>query len=253
MVKRLREKSARLLSAAGGSGTRPVISKDATLHRGRKKRLEKRQRQAAKQAFVQDELARISEAKKKKKSTKKRKKTPAGPALSILTPLQDALPAEEREPNEDAKETETERNARQGAVRHRARRRLLVDETEQVNNVRKFEGFVHNPVEALRQHLMNTISNDPCEIAPAIGEDKKAEKSKETSGGKVKLEIGKKGLEEARTMARERVREKVAEKKRFAEAAAALKKKRDDSKIKKQRLGGAARGRIGVKREKILG
>lgn len=236
-----------------------IISK-ATLpmHRGRRKRQEARRRLETKKDFIKSELARLEEEAEVKRAAQianDKKKSTLGPALAIMKDLAEALPKEERDEVEGEKMSEKEGKV----LRHKTRKKIVAEETEQIRNVRAHPVFKEDPMEALRQHLVNTVASDPAEIAPPLQEGKKR-KRKRRNKGKVthqgtvenlKVEVDGE-LEKARDKARERVAEKKERKAAMAETVAKMKRKAGG--IEKQTLSGLiskSRGRIGVKRPKI--
>lgn len=243
------------------------ISKDALpMHRGRKKRLETRKRLEKKKDFIAAEIEKLHKETEKKRAElrkKNAKRSPLGPALAVMGDMADALPSDK---GDDGKEGELPFKTGPKIVRHKERRRIVVAETEQVNNVREHPVFKEDPIEALRQHLMNTVSADPSEIPPALepgdaGASKKKKKGKGVVGGKKEAKrpkpefaLGKEEAERVQEEAKERVAAKREKKAAYAEAAMKMKRKKQGGKIEKQTLKGLMsrpRGRIGVKRPKI--
>lgn len=222
------------------------------LHRGRKKRQEARLRVEKKQKFIEEE---ISKAEKRKPS---KKVLALGPALAVLDSLADALPDEVETKKKDDATTKS-------VTKHWQRRKLVREETEQVRNVREHEAFKKNGIEALRLHLLNTVSRNPNEIAPALQPGQPgAPKKRKTENVKEKGKSAKKGglslpdkkdMEQVREAARDRVAKKRAKKEEWGRAAEQLKKKKQGGKIEKQTmrslLGKRRGGRIGEKRPKI--
>lgn len=258
-------------SAAALNRKSSAINKEVPMHRGRKKRVEAKQRLAAKKNFVHEELQRLEhEAQKKREQLKRdqKRKSPVGPALSVFGDMANALPVTKDDSSDDDDGGRKEQGPK--VLRHRERRRIVVEETEQAKNVREHAAFKSDPIEALRQHLMNTVSSNPCEVAPRLatgaagaakkrgrGKGKRDEKTweKTTVGRQLVAMPSKEGMEKIKADARERVAMKKAEKAELAEAALKLKKRRKGDKIEKQSLGSLlarpSRGRIGVKRAKI--
>lgn len=248
-------------SAASLSKKSTTISKDTTLHRGRKKRLETKRRFDKKKEFIKAEIEKLEQDSKSKKQKSKTSKKDLGPALAILGKIADELPKTQAEP-----EKPNYRN--RSVTNHRKRTKIAEEEREQVQRVQQHEAFKSNPVEALRQHLMNTVSSDPSEIPPALKpgmagapkigkvdtkeKQKKAGKEVDTSGMSVP---DKETMEKLREEARERVVRKREQKAVYAAAAIKHKRRKTSGKIEKQTLSGllarGGRGRIGVKRPKI--
>lgn len=221
--------------------------------RGRKKRVA--EQRAVKKEFVARELSRISaEAEAKRGALRARDAVRAsGPALAVMGGLGDALGEVERKVPEVVEER------REGKiVRIKARRRILAQEAAQVKNVLAHPGFVKDPMEALRQHLMNTVSSCPEEVPPAVDEGKgrrkkKGKHGKGSEGGDEGAAADLAGATAAvarmKKTAREAVVKKREHKQELATAAAAI-KKRKGGRVVKQTFG-APRGRIGVARPKI--
>lgn len=244
-----------------------LISKERgpTLHRGRKKREATKQRLERKKSFIASELERAEAetARKREEEAKKRaaRKGAVGPALAVLSEMAAALPAGA---DETGRAEEGERAGGRGKkMRHKARRRIAVEEAEQLRQVRAHAMFQADPVEALRQHLVNTVAADPGAVPAGLGKGKSRAGGEKGRGGRGG-EAGKAGglvadggaVERAREEARRRVEEKRERKAGLAEAAARLRKKRQGGRIGKQTLkgvvGGGRRGRIGEKRDKVL-
>lgn len=151
-----------------------------------------------------------------------------------------------------------------GGTSARARKHRVREETAQMASVSAHPAFQADPVEALRQHLLNTVCGAPEKVPPALAGDapgaaKKAkggaadgEKKKKKARTTVApaLEASKEALAQAREEAKDRVREKRERKADMERAAAALRKKGRG--VEKTRTSPQTRGRIGVKRPKIL-
>lgn len=247
------------------------IGKDALpMHRGRKKRLEAKRRLEKKKDFIAAEIERLhGETEKKRAELRKQNAVagPLGPALAVMGDIADALPSDQPEDEEvSAKDSHLRALSRTPKfVRHKERRRIVVAETAQLNNVREHPVFKENPIETLRQHLMNTVSAHPSEIPPPLapGDAGASKKKKKVKGGggekeakrpKPDFELGNEEAEKIREEAKQRLAAKREQKAAFAEAAAKLKRKKQGGKIEKQTLKGLMsrpRGRIGVKRPKI--
>lgn len=232
------------------------------MHRGRRKRQEVRRRLEAKKDFIKSELSRLeeeTEAKRTAQRVNEKKKSPLGPALAIMKDMAEALPTE-RDETEGKRNNGKAGGADGRVLRHKTRKKIVAEETEQVRNVRAHPVFKEDPMEALRQHLVNTVASDPTEVAPPLQEGKKGKRKRRNKrkvveqGGTKDLRVEVDGeLERARDEARERVAEKKERKAAIAEAAAKMKRKKTGG-IEKQTLSGLIskpRGRIGVRRPKM--
>lgn len=260
-------RKAAALSRDGG------IGKDSLpMHRGRKKRLEAKRRLEKKKDFITAEIERLHRETEKKRAELRKKNAiagPLGPALAVMGDIADALPSDKPDDAEVSAKDMRSLSHTPKVVRHKERRRIVVTETAQMNNVREHPVFKENPIETLRQHLMNTVATNPNEIPPPLapgdaGASKKKKKGKgsgSSEGGrkeakrpKTDFELGSDEAEKIREEAKERLAAKREQKAAFAEAAAKLKRKKQRGKIEKQTLKGLMsrpRGRIGVKRPKI--
>lgn len=274
MVKRSLARKAGLVPRKSDSLSRNGgINKDALpMHRGRKKRVEARKRLERKKDFIAAEIEKLHRGTEKKRAEiRKRnaKRGPLGPALAILDDMAEALPSVEADDETEDRVVGVETGRK--IVRHKERRRIVATETEQVNNVREHPVFKQDPIEALRQHLVNTVSAEANEIPAALGAgDAGAGKKKKNVKRKGDIDVNRKregkrakggGLgisteesERIREEAKERVAAKREQKAVYAEAAMKLKRRKEGGKIEKQSLKAVVsktRGRIGVKRAKI--
>lgn len=255
------------ISLSPSAGIKKGSSPTQTLHRGRKKRLQARQQLEKKKNFIQEEVEKVEKFKKQKeeKLCEKNEKTKNVllSALKLAEQMQDALP-EETDVKKISKEDEI---GQQSKVSHKQRRKIIQNETVQVNNVRKHPSFKENPMEALRKHLLNTVSNDPTDIPPPL--KTKSEKTKKNNKQSKKqnqtqpqkpaqgLTVQKETLQQINQQTREAVAKKREEKAAYAQIALKMKKEQNKNKIQKQTLTGllgrrSSKGRIGEKRPKIM-
>lgn len=231
------------------------------MHRGRRKRQEARRRLESKKDFIRSEIARLEEEAELKRAAqrlKDKKNSSLGPALALMKDMAEALPELEDDGGAERKKGD-QREMRPKVLRHKARKKMVAEEMEQVRNVRAHPVFKDDPMEALRQHLVNSIGTDPAEVAPPVQEGKQEKRTRRKRGkadGRVLQEVkgeGDEDMRKARGEAKTRVVEKREQKAVMAAAAAKLKRKKG-GKIEKQTLSGSIskwRGRIGVKRPKI--
>lgn len=242
--RRTRERAATLTPAESRSGpTRGKVEKASVLSRGRRKRAAAKARLEQKRDFIERELELQQIVEKKGKPARKKQRAP-GLSLSELV---QALPEKLESAPEAVKRPRTKLNAS-------TRGRIVAEETEQLQSVRENPIFKLNPVEALRQHLLNTVCATPSAVPPALSGDapgaKKEKRTEQQGKGTARVEVGAKQLAAARKQAREVVKEKRARKAEMANAVARLAKRRGDKGVVKVPKG--RRGRIGEKRPKIL-
>lgn len=167
----LRQKS--VADRAAGVSRIGAIGKESVLSRGKRKRFEKRARAERKQDFIDTELRRLeTEAGARRAALASRiSKRNRSPALSGLKALASALDSvcEDvvgKEVHDAAAETD---RPVQKVVREKARRQILADESAQVHNVLEHPSYQDDPMEALRQHLLNTVEDDPLSVPDAFG------------------------------------------------------------------------------------
>lgn len=183
-----------------------AIGKESVQSRGKRKRSEKRERAERKQDFIDTELRRLeAEAGSRRAALASRiSKRKGSSALSGLNALANALDKDSED--EAGKEVhgdapETARPVRK-VVHEKARRQILAEESVQVRNVLEHPSYQDDPMEALRQHLMNTVQDDPLSVPEAFGStlhQRQKEKLREERKGSVptrrkKDSVNKKGL-----------------------------------------------------------
>lgn len=204
------------LKALGVTKARNSLKVQATI---KKKKTQVRQEKH--DAFIEKVLTKI-EGEQATKNKKKKKKRRAGRTLLRLGAIGDAL--------DDVEFEKKERVA--VVVRSKTRSKILEEEIDQVSGVLKHPAFQENPMEALRTHLMNTVTQDPEAVPPSIAKKRKRHKKpekeqKEFRSGRQIRAAGKR-------------RDRLDSKARDAELAAEIAKKKK------------TRGFIGEKRPKIL-
>jgi hypothetical protein len=148
-----------------------TIGKESVMSRGKRKRFEKREHVQRKNAFIEDELARLEAAAVVRRnalaSSGAQRRKDTTPVLTSMSALADAVDAVGRAEQAVDTEGKAERPA-QKVVHEKARRRILADESVQVQNVIEHPSFQADPMEALRQHLMNTVGEDPLAVPAAL-------------------------------------------------------------------------------------
>lgn len=137
------------------------IDKDAVLSRGKRKRSVRRERLVLKKKFVKRELSRVSSEPLKHGSKKasvgaKRRHS----SLSSMRSLADAL-------NDAEAEIRRRKTLPEQRVLHSGgRTRLVVTEAAQMQQVREHPAFQADAMAALREHLINSIGEDPLSVPP---------------------------------------------------------------------------------------
>lgn len=166
------------VSSLGGIGKGTVLS------RGKRKRTERRERVTWKEEFVERELARLeAEAAKRAEHLAANKRTQ--PSFVKLGTLADALGEADAEARLHKKERPVQK-----VLHAKARMRLLEEETVQVNNVIEHPAFQADPMEALRQHLTNSIGEDPMSIPEALAPSSKKKLGKNGKAKASPAEVG---------------------------------------------------------------
>lgn len=211
------------LSTRGGCVAKKEDEAGA-LSRRRRKRAKVRRLDEKRRAFIEREVERRGGDTKKS----------IGEPLS-LDALQGAL--------QEAAADDGGKGVKQvgGAISARARKHRVREESEQLTSVRRHPAFQADPVEALRQHLLNTVCATPGAIPAALEGDRpgaRKERVKARVGATVAMEASKQAMAATREEARERVREKRQRKTQMQHAAGVLRK--------------TTRGRIGEKRAKLV-
>lgn len=171
--------------------TKAAAESLATLHRGRRKRLDAKQRSEKKREFVEAELAKIDNLIQAKRASAKRERAVklVGPALAVLSDdLVAALPddtakqAPEHEQVGDAKgrgTNKSEQNRSGSGLKHRQWAPKLIDEKQQMERVLKHDAFINTGLDALTSHLSNTVSCQAAEIPPPLPTNKPKSKDNE--------------------------------------------------------------------------
>jgi hypothetical protein len=257
----LRPKRAVIAAAsAGGTGTSQdgvarigTIGKESVLSRGKRKRHEKREYTLRKNAFIEDELARLEACAAARRKTLAasgalRRNGHLGPALAGISSLAEAVEAAGTDGPDEGAEGKKERPV-QKVVHEKARRRILADEAIQVQSVIEHPSFQADPMEALRQHLMNTVHEDPLTVPGALNA---GSKKKQRQKPKVRAGAGNAGASSRGKMRSEGMVEAAAQR-RVDKAGLDAQMRRN---MKKAGMGSGrvhkpARGRIGEKRPKI--
>lgn len=154
--------------------------------------------------------------------------------------------------DEAANLAKDEKPSASGGVPIKRRKNLVRIETLQATSVREHPIFKKDPIEALRQHLLNTVCPNPAAVPPKPGSEEEKKKGKKTKEKKTpKFDIDKESMAIAREAARERVREKREQKAEMARAAQKIQRRSSLEGVTKVRKS-PLRGRIGVKRPKLL-
>lgn len=146
------------------------IGKESVMSRGKRKRTEKRARVEQKKDFIDTELRRL-EAETELRRAALAAKAPsaaAGPALAEMSRLAAALACGGEGGGDGGRASVAKERPVQKVVHEKARRRILAEEAAQVKNVIEHPSFQADPMEALRQHLMNTVDEDPLAIPSAL-------------------------------------------------------------------------------------
>jgi Ribosome biogenesis protein SLX9 len=237
-----------------------AIGKESVLSRGKRKRTEKRARVERKQDFIDTELRRLeAEAASRRTAlaSKTAKRQEKG-SLTGMKVLSDALAGSsaaivraDGETLAKGKPAGAERPV-QKMVHEKARRQILADESVQVKNVFEHPSYQADPMDALRQHLMNIVGQDPLAVPEALApvemqkqkrkmrEERKslanASRAKAVGGGKKSV---------SRDTSTRRREEKAA----LAAKARSVRIKKNAKSV--QRV--EAMGRIGVPRPKLTG
>lgn len=230
-----------------------AIGKESVMSRGKRKRTEKRARVERKQDFIDTELRRLETEAVSRRATLASKNTNhrSSSALAGLSTLADALgPSAPQESAVDEAKKTTGGGDRpvQKVVHEKARRQILADESAQVRNVIEHPSYQADPMEALRQHLMNTVQDDPLGVPEALAP--------------TVLQKEKQKLREERQGVANQSRRKDSEKKtgrndsssRRRDAKAELAAKARSGRIKKNARSverAESLGRIGVPRPKL--
>lgn len=230
-----------------------AIGKESVLSRGKRKRSEKRARVERKQDFIDTELRRLeAEAGSRRAAIASRISQRQGKssALSRLDTLAKALSNDVADKASIEIEDDMAKAGRpvQKVVHEKARRQILAAESVQVRNVLEHPSYQADPMEALRQHLMNTVQDDPLAVPESFGptpQQKLKQKKREERKGSVALNRKK---DSGKSVS---VRDASARKK---EAKSDLAAKARSGRIKKnarsvERV--QALGRIGVPRPKL--
>lgn len=261
-------RGARAIGKTGGSSTG---GGEKTMHRGWRRRAETRQRVVRRQTFVAGEVARV--ATRKLKTRDERISRAVGSALAQLPLLGAALPLPDAFAARADAEGGGDRNGNGnrdgdgdggdrsggGGLRHRRFGTVVREEGAQMQMVRAHASFKQEGIEALRQHLENTVGD-----GGSTGQTDGA-KARHAKGG-AKHKKGKaKGGSNSSKMADveedaegERMRRRRDAKKRMADVAAARRAAGRTLQVQTQTMrsmiggGVGRRGRIGEKRPKDL-
>lgn len=259
----LQQKAARAIGNVGTSAkVSSGINKGATLHRGRRKRLEVKERAASKQKFIEEELAKLESIAAKKRETVKKARLvkSIGSALAILPDLAEALPDVDAHGKtsgrvgSDQAHGDSERGRKHG-VKHKAWSKIVERESEQLRRVQEHDAVKDLGIEALRMHLSNTVGAR-ADKRPGAGKWKGKVGGRDGGDGRVKktakhADRNRKGGDGKAGSVNVERREY---KKQMAERAASVTGKRRGE-VRKQTMKGLLgghRGRIGEKREKMV-
>lgn len=239
--------------SGGGTPTRSGSGGGVSKESRRQRKLGKqRERETKKRALVERELSlRVEKNSKPKKRGTVLALDGLGSALAEASALAKAAASK--------KGNSSGTTSKKGGVSAKARKHRVREESEQVANVLAHPAFMADPAEALRQHLLNTVCAEPSAV-PAVPAEKANLVEKETkksatmegekkAGGKLQLDAGDEAMEKARNEARTRLREKRQRKEELGRVAQERRKSMQG--VRKVRVS-PARGRIGVKRPKIL-
>lgn len=238
------------------------IKKNATLHRGRRKRLEAKERAASKQTFIEEELAKLEAIATKKRETvqKQRLVKSVGNALAVLPDLAGALPdlydKEKANESNGANHGKSDRmlGGKHG-LKHRVWSKMVDKESEQLSRVQKHQAVREMGIEALRAHLANTVHVEANKDQNSTKGRKGIANDRATRNGRVKKTSRYDGTSKKDNENVDVVAAKRREDKRImAKMAASLTAERRGQ-VQKQTmksLVSGKRGRIGEKREKIV-
>lgn len=220
------------------------IGKASAVSRGKRKRSEKRAQVEAKNEFINAELKRLEAdaAARREAIAANKRGAECGPALALMGAIGEGLEATETPPASGRGDKSIDPPA-QKIVHERQRRRILAQETLQVRNVVEHPSFQANPMEALRQHLMNCVGEDPLAVPAPLSAGNNGKKRKPAVDPK------------SRT-----VRPTVSSRKTASSGEGSAKRREEKmemaAKARVNRAGiskrsSAPRGRIGEKRPKI--
>lgn len=241
------------------------IKKNGPLHRGRRKRLEAKERAASKRTFIEEEVAKLEALATKKREAVRRERLvkSVGNALAVLPDLAGALPdvnngAKMKDSN-GANHENGKSNRMLGGkhgLKHRSWSKVVDKESEQLSRVQNHEAVREMGIEALRAHLANTVRVDANKDQNRTNGRKGSVNDRATRNGRVKKTgkrdgNGKKDDDETGDMVAANRRE---DKRKMAKMAASLTAKRRGQ-VQKQTMKSllsGQRGRIGEKREKIV-
>lgn len=270
MVKRqLQRKAARAVDKASSSASlSSSIGKGPAMHRGRKKRVEARERLEKKRTFVDEELAKLHLLSQQRREQQRHQRLShtVGKALAVLPDMALALPSLDDKKDDDEGDGGGGRGGRGlRGLPHREWGKTVKAERERLGRVQAHEAFVGMGVEALRAHLSHTVGGGGSvgRVGTTVGTKRRVT---EGGGGKRKRGKGKGGATaahgtgeggdgEEEESAAERVAGRRERKKRMGERAAQLRAK-GRGEVKTQTFksllgGGERRGRIGQTHEKI--
>jgi Ribosome biogenesis protein SLX9 len=257
--------------AASGAPAAPSrlggIGKESVLSRGKRKRFEKRDRATRKEAFVEEELRRLEAAASARRSALAARDAARAPPvkrpLTHMHDLADGLdldtalgdhPAASGNAVRGVGEDGSAQGPQKTVMHERARRRILVEETIQVKQVVKHPAFQANPIEALRQHLLNTVAADPLAAIPEAVE--KAPKDRNVDrkpgppdGATLRAAAKTSRTTTGRSTARDMTAQRREHKADLAARAARISKSKRPG---KEHVPSRSRGRIGEQRPKIL-
>jgi hypothetical protein len=276
MVKRRPLRARAAPSASGGDAPAvagaPVapsrlggIGKESVLSRGKRKRFEKRDRVTRKEAFVEEELRRLEAAASARRSALAARDAARAPPvkrpLAHMRDLADGLDLDTAALDHPAADGGAARGMSgegsaqgpQKIVHERARRRILVEETAQVKQVVKHPAFQANPIEALRQHLLNTVASDPLAVPEAVEKASKESgadrMSRQDDSVTLRASANTKRRATGRSIARDATAQRREHKADLAARAARIVKSKRPG---KEQGPSRSRGRIGEQRPKIL-
>lgn len=241
------------VSGLGGIGKATIVS------RGKRKRAEQRARVGKKNAFIEAELARLEEEASKRRATasaqREQEKRSKGInlALSKMSALSDALvdlvddDAQDASSDPEGKDAAKTQPA-QKVLHAKARRKLVTAESAHTENVLQHPAFKADPMDALRQHLLSTVGEDPTEVPGALQEGKGTRrKRKQQAKSKANDVSARTSRAKGRAFNSETSAARKMEKASHAEKA----KRRNRSGIAKPNGDRPSLGRIGEKRPKI--
>jgi hypothetical protein len=237
-----------------------AIGKESVLSRGKRKRTEKRARVERKQDFIDTELRRLeAEAASRRAAlaSKTAKRQEKG-ALAGMKVLSDALAGSgaaivraDGETLGKGKPAGAERPV-QKMVHEKARRQILADESVQVKNVFEHPSYQADPMDALRQHLMNIVGQDPLAVPVALAPmemQKQKRKMREERKSLANASRAKAVGAGKRSVSRDTSTRRREEKAALAAKARSVRIRKNAKSV--QRV--EAMGRIGVPRPKLTG